>query len=38
MSLPGTRPLSEGRPYSIERLPPSIVHSVRTCGLPPLPA
>jgi hypothetical protein len=37
MSLPGVRPLSEGRPYSIERLLPSMVHSLRTCGLPALP-
>src|SRR5574342_1196412 len=37
MSLPGARPLSDGRPYSIEMLAPWTVHSARTCGLPPPP-
>src|SRR5262249_40116743 len=31
------RPLSDGRPYSMEMFAPPIVHVVFACGLPPLP-
>jgi hypothetical protein len=31
------RPFKNGRPYSIDKLAPSMVHSVRTWGLPPEP-